>query len=241
MPKAEELPLSYLKERSKQAEEVSKYFYKYVGSNLNSESILNQFSLNTDAFWFRPDSLHTLIEQGISTDVFPSGFFSSRNPESIICPFVAQHELYYSSILMSTEYVKLDISNKTAYMSTLNTVLSNAVLFNGLRLPNIVEPLITLLEEEKEKPLYLFGAGNVAKDTFNVLSERNATIQGFIVSDGYREKNQYLNLPVYELSEMIDQKDNIYVVISVGKKLSKEVNAILESKGFNNIVKEGLV
>lgn len=65
-----------------------------------------------------------------------------------------------------------------------------------------------------EMPVFMFGAGEFARETTNMLNECNLEVDGYLVDDKYYKPNSiYLNRPVYSFSEISANKSQSYVLI----------------------------
>lgn len=81
--------------------------------------------------------------------------------------------------------------------------------------------------------LYVYGAGKMGKRMARTLSQLGYRVEGFVVSDGKREKFSIDDRKVFELGELKENKD-IGIVIAVTDEFQKEIFDTLSCSGFHN-------
>jgi len=195
--------------------------------------LFNQFDLNTDAFWCRTAALRVLYKYTDSTINLPQEVLATRYKSSSAYPYIAQHEGYYSGVLMSLDYAGMEVRNKTTSLLAICDKLSKNVIYNDSSLQNVLSSVGKISQGTK---VYLYGAGEVGKYYFDMLQNRGVKISGFIVSDGHKYTDKYMGVPVYEVKNVLDKRDEIYIVVSVGSKVRQDVLSILEKEKFMNII-----
>lgn len=63
-------------------------------------------------------------------------------------------------------------------------------------------------------PIFIFGAGNYAKEVTDIFNAHGVKIDGYLVDEQYYTSNTfYLNRPIYSLSEIFNDKSKNFVVI----------------------------
>lgn len=80
---------------------------------------------------------------------------------------------------------------------------------------------------------YIYGTGVYGKICYNELTSCGIKVDGFVVSDCIDTANELKGLPVYHLSEILEQK-NIYLIISLRKSITDMVVKQLENSGFKD-------
>ena len=86
-------------------------------------------------------------------------------------------------------------------------------------------------EENKEKKIYIYGAGRMAKPLYLFLKENKVEIEAFCVSDTSVNKKTEYGLPIIELKELEGEKE-IAFLLGVNPRLNKEISETLYTKGF---------
>ena len=104
----------------------------------------------------------------------------------------------------------------------------------GMLYDNIEENIVNDLRRYKD--VIIYGAGLLAEDVYKVLTEKDIVITSFAVTDRKSNSKSINNVPVKNIKEMIPLKDDIVVIVAVGKKYSKEVSEYLKELHFPNVV-----
>jgi len=104
----------------------------------------------------------------------------------------------------------------------------------GMLYDNIEENIVNDLR--RYKYVIIYGAGLLAEDVYKVLTEKDIVITSFAVTDCKSNSKSINNVPVKNIKEMIPLKDDIVVIVAVGKKYSKEVCEYLKELHFPNVV-----
>lgn len=85
----------------------------------------------------------------------------------------------------------------------------------------------------QNRGVYIYGAGKIGKRMARALKQLGYEVEGFVVSDGKREKINIDNIKVFELGELKEEAD-MGIVIAVMDKFQEEIREILIHKGFHN-------
>lgn len=88
----------------------------------------------------------------------------------------------------------------------------------------------------KSPKVYIYGAGQIAKRRVSFLQKYDISIDGILVTDPEDNPTYFMDIPVYGVNHILDQKDDCVVVIGVGKKLRREVIENLSNLNITNIV-----
>lgn len=86
---------------------------------------------------------------------------------------------------------------------------------------------------EQNKSVYVYGAGKMGKRMARTLDQLGYGVEGFVVSDGKREKLSVDNRKVFELGELRGIK-NAGIVIAVMDEFQEEIRDLLFREGFHN-------
>ncbi|NBD26702.1 rhamnan synthesis F family protein [Paenibacillus glycinis] len=200
------------------------------------------FALGT-AFWCRTQALKSLFEYGFKYEDFaeepmPIDGTISHAIERIF-PYVAQHEGYYSGVMMTEEYAAIQIVN---YRYMVNGIIRELKKKSGI--PYYSYSYRNALDMAKgadiyhfalqHKKVFIYGAGDIGlKCAANLIAEQ-VDFQGFIVSDGHRTKIRLLDHPIYELSE-IKADDEMGVILALNLSHIRQVISVLEEREFRNL------
>lgn len=80
-----------------------------------------------------------------------------------------------------------------------------------------------------DKKVYLYGAGKYGKLVYDRIKNLGFEIEGFIVSDGRKDREYYCNRMVFELRDI---EKSARIIISIDKRLENEILNNLNDKGF---------
>lgn len=101
---------------------------------------------------------------------------------------------------------------------------------------NIYWERIKIIENMKEKEVYIYGAGVFGQECAKFLEKYWIDFKGFIVSDGQRYKEEIMNHKIYVLSELKNiQSNNIEIILALNKKNKEEVIKNLNNYGLEYI------
>ena len=196
------------------------------------------FALGT-AFWCRTAALRTLFEYDFQYGDFPPepmplDYTFSHAVERIF-PYVAQHEGYYSGVMMTHEYASLYAVN---FQHMLDTVIArHFTKYDLVEFSDINDFDISAMEKfcGSHGKIYIYGAGRYAAYCLERLAAKIEQFMGYIVSDGRKLENTLLGNAVYELSE-IAPNDGEGIIVAMNRSNLKEVLPELEKRGFPNVI-----
>lgn len=196
------------------------------------------FALGT-TFWCRTAALKTLFEHDFKYEDFheepmPVDFTISHAIERIFL-YVAQHEGYYSGVMMTDEYASLYAVN-LEYM--VDTIIPKPYgKLDRLRIYDIIDFNIEALVDfcKKYKNIYVYGAGVYAAKCTHTLGEEISQFMGYIVSDGRKAEKTWTKDKIFELSE-ITPHDDEGIIVALNKENRQMVLPELEKRGFKNFV-----
>ena len=98
-----------------------------------------------------------------------------------------------------------------------------------------------IVKLKKAYGIYIFGAGGYAQRSFSLLNGIDGfdnAFQGFVVTSLDNNPARLLHKKVMPL-EIIEPKENYYIIVGVSKEKESEVCNSLRSKGFANIIMYG--
>ena len=196
------------------------------------------FTLGT-VFWCRTAALKALFEHGFQYEDFcpepmPLDNTISHAIERIF-PYVAQHEGYYSGIMMTTEYASLYASNFQYMLNSL--IFDKFKKFGITEFNDIINSDLHSMAQfcEKYTKIYVYGAGAFAAMCIKIFREEISQFMGYIVSDGRKVENRLMTGHVFELSE-ISPRDDEGIIVALNRNNEQEVFPELKKRGFKNII-----
>jgi len=196
------------------------------------------FSIGT-AFWCRTKALKALFEYNWKPHDFPPeplpvGGTISHAIERIF-PYVAQHEGYYSGLMMSDTYAAVrsvdleritsEVIGRIGYFEDYKSLINNALLYNN--------DMFAFCE--KYPNLYIYGAGVMAERIASLLETKGICYNGFILSDGKPKPDSYMSHPVNFLSEKNFTDDRTGIILGLSRKYQEEVMSLLEERQIKNV------
>ncbi|MBM7566464.1 rhamnan synthesis F family protein [Paenibacillus sacheonensis] len=200
------------------------------------------FALGT-AFWCRSQALRPLFEHGFEYEDFaeepmPIDGTISHAIERIF-PYVAQHEGYYSGVMMTDEYAAIQSVN---YRYMLNELLKQIKKEKGIphysyTFKQAMDMASSAHVREfilRHKKVFIYGTGDIASRYAANLVAEKIDFEGFIVSNGHRQQQELFNRPVYELTK--DELDSdIGIIVALNPVHQREVLFSLKEKGYKNL------
>lgn len=84
--------------------------------------------------------------------------------------------------------------------------------------------------------IILYGAGKIGRMVQSALKEGrlNTKIKSFAVTEKESNPPSLSGIPVREIQELVEYREQALVIICVGKKYISEINMLLKKKGFKN-------
>lgn len=86
------------------------------------------------------------------------------------------------------------------------------------------------------KHLYIYGAGKQAVPIAEFFKENKVEIEGFCVTDKSANKKTINQIPVFQVDEILHEKDETAFVFGVRVQLNSEIENILSKHGFSNFL-----
>lgn len=91
-------------------------------------------------------------------------------------------------------------------------------------------------ELNKEKHIYVYGAGKQAVPIAEFFKENNIAIEGFCVTDIASNKKSINKIPVYQVDKIPYKDEETAFVIGVRVQLNDEIEEILKAQGYTNFL-----
>lgn len=211
-----------------------------LGLSVKIEREYAPYILST-AFWCRTKALRKLMKFGWKYEDFPDEPLNMDGTinhalERIIM-YVAQDAGYYSGIVQTNEFAGLYMMNLKVMLDDSLSVCHQKVLFS--KHSEIFEDHGNKMLKFCKGATYLliYGTGGNSCRVVDFLTSNKIEFFGYLVSDGYKENDYFCGKNVYELSDivkMIRNLDSVKILISVNKKLQKEIIPLLEKKNIFN-------
>ena len=99
----------------------------------------------------------------------------------------------------------------------------------------VLSKFVEKCEDVKGK-LYIYGAGLEAKKYVEILKKNKILFDGFVVSDGHRKQDKYLEYNVYELKEISNFSKKNYFLFALNISNRMEAVQKLGEKGYHNYI-----
>jgi len=195
-----------------------------------------------NSYWCRPKAMSALFEHNWSITDFasepmPLNGTLSHAIERIL-PYVAQHEGYFSGVVMSERYASIRMIDSERVLTLVFNRLSA-----GLGGYSYDEFFTNIVPESKNfvnfcmkyQKIYLYGAGSFAEELALHMDMRGISYDGFIITDGQQKPHEKKIKPVYFFSEIDCFCSTVGIVVAVAKKNRHEILSILNEKKAVNI------
>lgn len=203
----------------------------------------NPITLGT-AFWARVDALEKLLIYPFTYNDFPNEPMESDGQlghavERMI-GFIAEDCGYRCEVIMPN-LIAQERARKLEDFS--RRLLKQMRKMTLLKEEEYLDNWYIYLKELflyciQKKHIYIYGAGFFGEKAIDIVDNIGASICGFIVSDGYKDKEYFNGIKVYELSEidLTDKSIGIIVAVFEAHGLLKQVQNELDKKGFNDYI-----
>jgi len=194
------------------------------------------------AFWCKTEALSPLICYEWREEDFPEEPLASDNTINHaierIFSYVAQSRGYATGIVMNEEYASIQYNNYSYMLRNIIKKERSSKWFptyhDYIHQDNYYDFKMAFAYLKQFSRIFIYGIGVISDRVASFFGDRMQHICGFIVSDGYRKQTEHQGKPVYELSEIIPDK-NTGVIIALDKTHTQEVLPELERRGFQNI------
>jgi len=202
------------------------------------------FSVGT-AFWCRTAALKKLFEYNFKYRDFPEepiqGDTELCHAIERIFPYVAQHEGFYSGVVMTDRYAEVRIVDLEYILSSaIKNNIATIIFPDWNSLSNMFGSTKIIFEIYRfcmnKAEIYIYGAGLCASKVSFWLEFLRINFLGFIVSDDNRISSEYLNKHVWELSELDISKPGVGIILGLNNKNTAEVLPKLICKGVKNYI-----
>ncbi|MDD3415208.1 MAG: glycosyltransferase [Lachnospiraceae bacterium] len=133
------------------------------------------------------------------------------------------------------------ICKETKFYEEFILDLGKIYLFESLydsscRMNGVLKKHEPILYDLTKKKIVIFGAGKQAKDFISILLVNNLKPEYIIVTNKDENENFIQSIPVYSLSEIEIDNEDITVVIATNSKFHKEIVDIVEKYNFQEII-----
>ena len=189
-------------------------------------------------FWCKVQALKKLFDYEWTYASFPEEPMPNDGTISHaierIFGFVALDAGYKVGTIMNPEYVaKITEILQGKLELTYRWLWENLGVKNTYQLENInmeQRAISTIFEEHQE--VYLYGAGLYGRKYLQRLEFWGYQPDGFVVSDGLKTQSDYCGYQMYELSELLQKKNNFGIIITANPDLQNEIGKTLEDRGI---------
>lgn len=231
--------MGYLGESWGRCYEATRSFAGKLGLDCQLEESSLPITVST-TFWCRAEALKPLFTYPFRYEDFPQEPMSADGTFSHviehILAYVAQHQRFYTAILMNDDYASLRGNGlQMLLIRALNEMRKEAVILkpddiDGYR--DEVEKLITFCGSYHK--IYIYGAGTYGKKCHKVLKNHYVQIEGFVISDDKKFQEEWDGMPVYSLSELRGDPEQCGFVLALNSGNLRAVIPLLEERGYKN-------
>jgi len=192
-------------------------------------------------FWARKDALKKMFERQWTYGDFPEEPLAKNGTISHaierIFGFVAQDAGYKTATIMTAEYASWNLLFAQDGMKKMFKLISEQMNLHSLHQISMLSEQERILREfcEKNKDIYLYGAGVYGVELLHHMTRWGLNPTGFVVSNGKRTKTEVEGYPVKELSEL-NKDAKTGIVVAVHYMHQAEMQKILQEEGFTNYV-----
>ena len=99
------------------------------------------------------------------------------------------------------------------------------------------ERYLQFAKANKEKNIYIFGAGRISEPLYDFLSENGVTIRAFCVSDKTYNKKEKCGLPIIQIDELNGDKEQCAFLIGVHSRSNGDVEKKILDCGYKYYIK----
>lgn len=189
-------------------------------------------------FWAKTVALKKLFEidwkyEDFDDEPLKSDGTISHAIERILA-YVAQDANFDAGWVMTDEYAAEQIEYVEELLKKVFDRLDKSLgVYYVSALDKYEEKRTTLLKFfEKNKKVYIYGAGVVGKSCFTMLENLGKKAEAFLVSNVSENLNEVQGLPVYSLSQIEINKDD-GIIVAVGKEYQDEILQVLKANLLN--------
>lgn len=195
------------------------------------------FILST-SFWCRTEALEPLWSYPFSYEDFveepmPEDGTISHAIERIL-PYVAQHQGFYSGVVMNEEYASVQISNLSYQLEgTVNIIKNRHSISSYDSFEHFDFEGFEAFCRRYSK-LYIYGAGLYGGRYAKILKNMGMDIEGYIVSQ--KGQNDFFGgYPICSLKEFMENSvEEVGIVVAVSIYYQEEIKCLLEEEGIKN-------
>lgn len=209
---------------------------------LNSDiNLSKQVITISTVFWARTGVLKKIFDlnwkyEDFMEEPMPNEGTISHAVEKIL-GYVAQDAGYKTGTVMTDKYAsQLMLRVQDDMRRLFFAAKENLHIHNLHEIYNMDERKMRLRKyAEKNKKLYIYGAGDYGTMLYDFMSDMGISVNGFIVSAGKRNKDYVKNLKVYEIQE-ISHDQSCGIIIGVSYEFREQIEKILDYNDFTNYI-----
>ncbi|SEL97792.1 Rhamnan synthesis protein F [Butyrivibrio sp. ob235] len=185
------------------------------------------------SFWFRTDALKKLLDYPWKYEDFPEEPMPldstiSHAIERAIA-FVAQDAGYKTGIISCKQYAKEQLLFYSKCFGDIMSTMMDCRLFpNYSSFCDYKQKMRLQIMINRAKEIYIYGAGKIGHQTYDMLKWRGYPLKGFVVSD--KNDNEDSCIEVGQLREMVEDVDYL-VIVATSEKYKGEIEDTLNEYG----------
>lgn len=89
---------------------------------------------------------------------------------------------------------------------------------------------------KKFQRIYIYGAGKIGKEVLQVIDSYNLPISGYVVSDKANNQTFVMGFSVYQIDDLVHDKEELAILIAVARNTVQEVEKTLKELGFKHFI-----
>lgn len=231
--------LGYFGESWGRCFEGTKNFIEKLGISCELSEDKLPITIST-SFWCRTEALKPLLGYPFRYEDFPEEPMESDGTFSHVIEhifaYVAQHQGYYTAIVMNEDYASLRGNGLEGLLiASLQELRREMEILRPSDIPNSrnhVEQLISFCRQFSY--IYIYGAGTYGRRILRVLGYHGIQAEGFIVSDGKRRSQWQDGIPIYEFSELFYCPEQVGILVALNAGNKAEILRKLEQSPYSN-------
>nr|WP_320017122.1 glycosyltransferase [uncultured Desulfobacter sp.] len=197
------------------------------GSLYYSENIMSVYRCLHSTSWthnMRTNNVNNQIHAIKMLYLFET--FNERTQGAFWVPLLKRIKQYRMAILMmeaygfdeSVEQLYKRLDPNRMYTEQIRKLKS---LAKNLSFAPIIENIKTAYLNGKK--IFIYGAGRYGEMVFKTLTNNGINITGFLVTDGYKKNEMYLDVPIYYRSELPCNPEKTCILLALKPEYAQEV------------------
>ena len=143
-------------------------------------------------------------------------------------------EIYYNAVGI----IEYDKTEMEAYNTLASFIAKTQDAAMNYTVSGKTKDELTEFYETHRNNIYIYGAGEIAKQCYFFLKTMDVEIKGFVVSENYAKIEQtYISKPIFRVSEMVEKSELYGIILAMVVSNQDEVIKILDGYGIKNYIR----